>query len=137
MIENLTAVEFTPWCPWYERWAVNCRESPGVYLLAVGVGAGDEVDALDGRIIYIGQTSRELDRRWRYFGEAAEGREASHSGGRRFRHHHLSLTDLSVAAWAPGIVDKHLREAYVRYVERRLLLEWVMKHNTLPLCNGE
>jgi len=99
---------------------------------------GESVDTLDSRIVYIGETCRELDRRWRYFEQAARDGKARHSGGRTF--HSICerpVSQLLVSAWTPAVPDVILRNAYIRYVERKLILEWVKKHDERPLCNRE
>ena len=137
-IQDLPPVEFTAWCPWPARTTLGCRKQPGVYVLAFDVDEGQRADVLDSRMVYIGETCRELARRWRYFEYAARGDDAPHSGGRTFRQliEH-PVNELLVAAWAPSIEDKVLRSAYIRYVERKLLLDWVLRHGRLPLCNRE
>jgi hypothetical protein len=109
-----------------------------VYLLAFDVKDGNPVDPLDPRIIYTGETCRELAWRWRYFDYAARGKDAPHTGGRAFRRRvKRPLSDLFLAAWGAEIQDPILRSAYIRYVERKLILEWVRAHGRLPCLNQE
>ena len=137
-IQDLPPVEFNAWCPWPAREKLACRKLPGVYLLAFDVDAGEPTDVLDSRLIYIGETCRELGRRWRYFENAARGGGARHSGGRTYhRVVKRPVEELLVAAWAPSMHNEVPRDAYIRYVERKLILEWVLRHGRLPLCNRE
>jgi len=135
MALDLPPVEFSPWHAWERRDELTCRNRPGVYLLAFDVGAGEAADDLDSRIVYIGQTD-ELAKRWREFQRAALDGKSNHSGGRSFHSSvHCPVLELYVAAWAPDIESPLLRDVYILYVERKLILEWVRRHEKLPLCN--
>ncbi len=131
-------VEFSTWCPWPARGTLACRTRPGIYLLALDIAEGEPVSTLDRRIVYIGETCRELARRWRYFEYAVTTGDAPHTGGKSYRRTvKRPLSQLLVAAWAPDLEPKVLRNAYLRYVERKLILQWVSEHDALPICNAE
>lgn len=138
MAHDLPPIGFSPWHAWEQRDQLTCRRRPGVYLLAFDVAGGKAADLLDPRIIYIGETCDELAGRWRRFERAASDGKSPHSGGRRY-HGSVSrpVQQLCVAAWAPDVGDPVLRDAYIRYTERKLILDWVVKHGKLPLCNAE
>ena len=135
---RLPVVAFDKWTAWADRDQLTCNTSPGVYLLALDVGPDEKVSPIDERIIYIGQTCDSLRQRWRQFRRAASGSQGQHSGGISFRQRCSGrpLEDLCVAPWAaPPMAPDVLREAYIKLVERRLILDWVIEHGRLPLCN--
>jgi hypothetical protein len=135
---GLPPITFAVWYPWPGRDQVPCLREPGVYLLAFGVGSGELVNALDERIIYIGQTCESFRKRWGQFQRQITRGKGSHSGGVSFRARcsGRSPEELFVAPWAPRVPEKQLREAYIRYAERKLILDWVVRHGKLPLCNS-
>jgi len=134
---KLPAVTFDKWTLWADRDQLGCRKSPGVYLLAFDVHPDREVSVIDKRIVYIGQTCANLQQRWRQFQRAASGREGGHSGGESFhqRCNGRSSEELCVAPWAPSMDPGVLRDAYIKLVERQLILDWVIEHGELPRCN--
>lgn len=135
---KLPEITFDKWTPWADRDRLACRTSPGIYLLAFDVGPGEDVSIIDKRIIYIGQSCASLQQRWGQFRRAASGSQGQHSGGISFcqRCKDRSLDDLWVAPWAaPPMTPGILRDAYIKSVERRLILDWVIEHGRLPLCN--
>lgn len=134
---KLPKVTFDNWSPWADRDRLACRGSPGVYLLAFDMSPNEDVLVTDERIIYIGQTCASLQQRWRQFQRAASGAEGGHSGGESFRErcNGRSLAELYLAPWAPPMNPGALRDAYIKFVERQLILDWVIEHDRLPRCN--
>jgi hypothetical protein len=135
---KLPAAAFDKWTRWANLDQLACKAAPGVYLLALDVHPDEKVSTIDKRIVYIGQTCASLRQRWRQFQRAASGSEGEHSGGISFRKRckGRSLEDLCVAPWAaPPMAPDVLRDAYIKFVERRLILDWVIKHRELPRCN--
>ena len=117
---------------------------PGVYMIALfDSDPPESVSAADEHIIYIGETcERALRKRLQEFSRAASDGITKHSGGRRF---HREFGDeamesmsnsLFVAVLAIDQPEPH-SSAYIRYTERRMILEFVTANDRLPVCNGK
>lgn len=130
-------IEFSHWFPWKQRNNIKDSTKPGVYMLAkfVTVPSGN-ADPLDDNIIYVGETCRSLRGRWDQFDRSAFKSKRGHSGGRNYRRIYGDIGQyLYVAAMPVNIPDKTLRSSYIRFVERKLILYFVDKHNRRPKCN--
>ena len=101
-------------------------------------------DVLDERVIYIGETGGSLKSRWDKFDGSAFRDKDGHSGGKNYRDsfgddgHDLYVAATEINATT---VELDLRElvgdTYRLFVERKLLLDYVLKHGRLPKCNKE
>lgn len=131
-------VKFCDWHRWDERAAIRFKDKPGVYILALEACAGEECQLTDTRIIYIGETCAHLAQRWRHFDRAAFKGGKKHSGGLTYKATiHEPSTTLYVSACAPCIDGELENAAFIRLLERKLLLDFVKAHGTLPACNSE
>lgn len=91
---------------------------------------------LDDNIIYFGETCRRLKGRWDQFDRSAFRSKPGHSGGRNYRRLYGDVGQyLYVAAMPVIIPDKTLRSSFIRFVERNLILNYVVEHNMRPKCN--
>ncbi|MBL4698604.1 MAG: hypothetical protein JKX70_07210 [Phycisphaerales bacterium] len=131
------------WVRWFDRDGLDGIDCPGVYLIArFESGPPESVNPSDKHVVYIGETCRTLRERLRAFNRAAHDGKSKHSGGRRF--HQVfgddameSTSDmLFVAVIAVEQAEPH-SSAYIRYTERRLILEFVTANDRLPVCNGK
>lgn len=133
-------VVFSHWQPWNQRHTIPDINQPGVYLLAhfqeMPLGP---VDPQDRGIVYIGETCDSLKRRWRFFDRAAFENGENHSGGLTHRKKFGDRQDdLYVTAFpVKDIAQKEIRNAFILYVERKLLWEYVQRWDGLPMCNKE
>lgn len=134
---TLPNIEFTPWCPWKQRSKIKNSKDPGVYMLAkFTIVPTGNVNPLDKNIIYFGETCRSLKGRWDQFDRSAFQSKLGHSGGRNYRKFYGDVGQyLYVAAMPVIIPDKILRSSFIRFVERKLILNYVIKHNMRPKCN--
>jgi len=132
------------WVRWLDRDGLDGIGCPGVYLIARFSDAPPKsVDPSDGHAVYIGETcARTLKKRLHEFGRAAADGKTKHSGGRRFHQvfgedaMETTQDSLFVAVIAVEQAEPHL-SAYIRYTERRLILEFVTANHRLPVCNGK
>ena len=125
---NIHIAEWSAWAAWD-----RIPAEPGVYLIAKG-NPGD--------IIYIGKTwggdglrGRLLD-----FHRSATTGQKGHAGGVTYHTRFGSaVDDLHVALHVPVAIrrDPEILYAYVLYVERRLIWEFVERVGRLPECNSE
>lgn len=134
-LPNLT---FSNWVRWTERANLDSINEPGVYILAqfkrppVGIA-----NPQTRQIIYIGETcNNSLRGRWREFNRAAFQGKFGHSGGATYR---AQFGDdgrtLYVAALPAGRVENKLQTLFIRYVERKLILDYALKWGSAPICN--
>ena len=132
------------WARWADRNGLDGMGCPGVYLIARFYDAPpDSVNPSDEHVVYIGETcSRTLKKRLHEFGRAAIDGKTKHSGGRRFHQvfgddaMEAAQDSLFVAVIAVEQAEPH-SSAYIRYTERRLILEFVTANDRLPVCNGK
>ena len=132
------------WVRWSDRGDLDCMDSPGVYMIArFESGPPESVNPADEHVIYIGETcKRTLRKRLQEFNRAANDGVTKHSGGRRF--HQVfgdgvmdSANDSLFVAVIPVEQAEPHSSAYIRYTERRLILEFVTANDRLPVCNGK
>ena len=134
---SLPKIEFSNWHSWKQRSNITGSGKPGVYMLAklVGVPRGN-ADPLDSNIIYFGETCRSLRGRWDQFDRSAFQAKRGHSGGANYRRFYGDIGQhLFVAAMPVTIQDKTLSSSFIRFAERKLLLDFVIKHGKLLVCN--
>lgn len=134
---SLPKIEFSNWYWWKQRSNIANSGKPGLYMLAklIGVPQGN-ADPLDSNIIYFGETCRSLRGRWGQFDRSAFQSKRGHSGGMNYRKFYGDIEQhLFVAAMPFTIQDKTLSSSFIRFVERKLLLDFVVKHGRLPQCN--
>lgn len=134
---SLPKIQFSDWYPWKQRNSIKNSKEPGVYMLAklTTVPPGN-ADPLDDNIIYVGETCRSLRGRWDQFERSAFQSKPGHSGGRNYRKLYGDIGQyLYVAAMPVIIMDKTLRSSFIRFVERKLILDFVVNHKRRPECN--
>ncbi|OPX22896.1 MAG: hypothetical protein B1H03_03220 [Planctomycetales bacterium 4484_113] len=131
-------LKFSTWHRWDERTRIRWVDEPGVYLLALGVKPDEHCDPADKRIIYIGETCATLKRRLNQFNATAFRNSRGHAGGRAYREIIRKPPEkLFVAACAPQIQKNLERSAFIRFLERKLILGYVLANGRLPKCNKE
>ena len=136
---ELPSIEFTPWTPWPNREGLFCAAHSGVYALLKSetVPMPGPADSLAHEVVYIGETGGRLDYRWWAFAKSAFEAKFGHSGGWNYRDkfgdndngQRLFVAAMSIDLPAP------LGTIFRLYVERKLLLDFTMKHGRPPLCN--
>lgn len=134
----LPDIQFSSWVPWPDRTAsVEDASLPGVYLLAhLENPPGGEASPQDPGILYIGETASSLRGRWRKFERSADRGKQGHSGGHTYRDRFGEIQDeLHVAAFPVPEFDEDLQPLFIRYAERKLLLEYALQHGASPPLN--
>jgi hypothetical protein len=124
-------IHISDWLPWSDRDRLPAE--PGVYLIAKG--RPDEV-------VYIGMTcgTEGLRGRIAAFHRSATKGLPGHAGGVTYNDRFGDeVDDLFVAAHVPVTIrpDPQIIGAYVLYVERRVIWEYVERVGKLPACNVE
>jgi len=131
-------LKFSAWHRWNERARIPWANEPGVYLLVLRVKSGEQCDPTDKRIIYIGETCATFARRWRQFNRSAFEGKRGHAGGITYRKEiHKPSGKLFVAACASLIEGDLHCSSFIRFLERKLLLDFVRMNGRLPKCNKE
>jgi len=128
---------FSHWTVWNHRNEVKNSNLPGVYILArfksVPTGTANPKDI---QIVYIGQTSRTLKRRWSEFNRSSLKGNTGHAGGRMYwKKYKGRVKNLYVAALPVKELPKGTRMPYIWYIESKLIWEYVQKNGKLPSCN--
>ena len=135
---EMPPISFSEWLLWGERTKIGGADSPGVYILAkFDERPEGEADPKDGRIVYIGETcDNSLKGRWHQFDRSAFRSKDGHSGGWSYSETFKDAgEDLFVAALpVPGLPES-LRHLFIRYVERKLILEFALEHGAQPRLN--
>ncbi len=128
---------FSHWTRWTERTLLKGIHSPGVYLLAhFDVEPAGQANPRAKQIVYIGETCKNLMRRWRQFNRSAFEGKFGHSGGRTYRRVFDDQGDnLYVAAFAVEGLDEQIRSLFIRYVERKLIWDFARNWGAAPRCN--
>ncbi len=133
-------IVFSHWVRWTERTSLKDIRFPGVYLLAhfdiVPIGPADPQAE---QIIYVGETcDNSLRGRWGQFNRSAFEGKFGHSGGSTYRQTFGDQSNnLYVAAFPVKEFDDEIRPLFIRYIERKLIWEFVQKRDKAraPTCN--
>lgn len=131
-------IEFSAWYRWNERGRIENFQRPGVYMLAKFKPAPlGSANPLDENIIYFGETcNQNLKQRWNQFEDSAFEQKRGHSGGRTYGDVYGDKgSDLYVAAMPVTTANDIHRSAFIRFAERKLILDFVTKWKRLPSCN--
>ncbi|MCX6996138.1 MAG: hypothetical protein NTV49_03410 [Kiritimatiellaeota bacterium] len=144
MKEKQPKPEFSEWMRWPTHWQHSGIRNPGVYLLArFENDAPTEVDALDPRVLYVGETCNQtLETRLYQFSRSAFRRKTGHSGGWTFcdrfnRGKPADPPDWLFVSLLPVTLAEPKRSVWIRLVERQILWDFVGKRDRLPQCNGK
>jgi hypothetical protein len=129
--------EFTPWMALSDRRSIS---QPGVYIIAqlseVALGqTPSEIHAL----LYVGEAcDQTISQRLSQFCRSAFRGLRAHSGGTRFSGFYQDAyeNEYVFSYFAPERQEPAL-SAYIRFVERAVIWEYVCQHNRLPPCNGK
>jgi len=129
-------IRFSKWHKWSERKNIPERHLSGVYALANFDKTPHKVDVLDKRIIYFGETKRSFLTRWREFDYSAFQDKTGHSAGWTYKEKVKNDgNDLFVALCPIEENNPDLTTARRLFVERKLIFEFVKRHNKLPKIN--
>ena len=134
----LPNVIFSPWFHWDERSHMSNINQPGVYLLAhFETPDPGNANPQAKEIIYIGETCTRLSKRWRQFHRSAFEGKWGHSGGRSYwktfgkeDRHRLYVASLPI-----DDVAFEQRALFIRYIERKLILEYALRWGFPPILN--
>lgn len=96
-----------------------------------------KADPLEENIVYFGETCKQgLEGRWNQFDRSAFQLKRGHSGGKTYREVYGDMgLDLYVAALPVIIDNEDLKSSFIRFAERKLILDFVVKWKKLPKCN--
>jgi hypothetical protein len=135
---KMPQILFSKWFQWNDRTNIENSDSPGVYILAKfkKVPKGN-ADPKDGHIVYIGETcNNSLKGRWYQFNRSAFQSKDGHSGGWTYNDTFKDQgNDLFVAGLPVPNLPDNLRHLFIRYVERKLILEFALKYGSQPKLN--
>jgi hypothetical protein len=135
---SLPLITFTNWTRWTDRTRINGVEKPGVYVLAHFAKPPSTVELQTQEIIYIGETcGQSLRQRWGQFHRCAFEGKDGHSGGITYWRlfNGKDIERLFVTAFSVDGLNDQLCPLFIRYVERKLILEYAVKWGIAPKCN--
>lgn len=129
--------KFSDWIQWKSRKEIGL-DNPGIYILGRFDSHPAGKPLSSDSFLYIGETcGQSLKSRLTQFARSAFSGKDGHSGGLTFN----SLFQCNSApAWLYVAVlgvdlDEPSSSAYIRYVERTLIWQYVQNKNALPVCN--
>ncbi len=130
-------VQFTNWVNWKEQRSLPGLDKPGLYMMAHGELMRGAADPLDKQIVYIGETcNNTLQGRWHQFHRSAIQGKNGHTAGTIY---HETFGDdqsrLFVAAFPVEISDDTTAAFFIRYLERKLVWDYIRKWSKHPVCN--
>lgn len=135
---SLPKIVFSDWTRWADRTSLSRIDAPGVYVLAHFTKPPlGHADPTTHEVIYIGETcDNSLKGRWYKFNLSAFEGKFGHSGGATYRAvFGGDGNNLFVAAFPVAGLSDEMRPLFIRYVERKLILDFAMKWKTAPKCN--
>src|SRR5258708_21233941 len=131
-------IVFHPWVSWAQRLTIKGCNLPGVYLLAqFDQPPLDPVEHTAQEVVYIGETcNRKLTQRWYEFGRSAFEAKYGHSAGWPYCDKCYDQGEqLYVSAFPVQDLSGEAASHFIRYVERKLLWEFVCRWGHAPVCN--
>lgn len=141
-------IKFTHWKKWNEREDLFKDKRfpamyPGVYLLAHFRIVPKKVNPISKRIRYIGETCKTLRGRLNQFNRSAfEGKEG-HGGGKTYKKefknkmkNYLYFSLFPVKEYKK-YKEKEIGDSFIRYIERKLIWDYVSIWHNTPTCNKE
>ncbi len=136
-IKTISDLRFGQWTFWRDRGEIQGLRHPGIYILAIFKhGAPKVVDPLASEVVYVGETSgQDLRSRWNQFHRSAFEGKFGHSGGTNYRKMIGDGFRYLYVAGLPYDFDEPYSSTYIRYLERLVLLEFVVRHGRRPTCN--
>ena len=146
---------FSEWYSWPNRYEAPHIKLPGVYLLARFLDSppAGQADPSCSDIVVIGETRRPLWDRLRDFDKAAFGGGGPHGVGIRYRRRqylnalealYVAILPSSPLDWGYWVSKSNevkakgqLNGAWIKFIERKLLLDYAILYGKLPDCNAE
>jgi hypothetical protein len=134
---------FSKWIPVEQYGELKTGWLPGVYAIAASTAQPNKMAITDQRVVYIGETvTQTLRKRLHQFNCAIEGR-GGHGGGDKLRglgHRTVECLWFCIRSFClpHGFEDKFaaaFRSSQIRYLERRLLYEYVLARGGYPSGN--
>jgi hypothetical protein len=135
-MENILR-DFSKWTLWKQREELDLSR-PGVYILGRFEDGASGKPQMSLPLVYIGETcGQSLRSRLGQFERSAFFGKAGHSGGLTFASTYQPAPDPSwLYISVLGVfLEEPQSSAYIRYVERALLWQYVQNHQGLPACN--
>ena len=130
-------IKFSDWHFWGDKNNLNNIEYPGIYILAkFKSNISKEVDLNDKNIVYIGETCSSIKKRLRQFNRSAFKGLGGHSGGMSYRKHFNDKgNDLYVAIFPVVDLADNVKHLFIRYLERKIILDYALKNGSQPILN--
>jgi hypothetical protein len=141
---NLRELGFSKWLSLAEYTTLNTGWLPGVYVIACSSRQPREIEIIDKRVVYIGETVDQSLRQRLYQLLHSIGGKGGHSGGDtlRAKSYHRRRLWLAIRSFplSYGVDDdfaRSFRSAQIRHLERTLLYEYVQTVHAYPVGNSK
>jgi hypothetical protein len=121
---NFPEIKFSNWTKWEDKNKLKDINEIGVYLIGKFEDLPESVNLKDLNIIYIGETCNSLKARLNQFNNSGIKGKNGHSGGHSYYDKYKGETKNLYVSIFP------IKELYVRYVERKILIEFISKHGS-------
>ena len=135
----LQDINFSIWKHWGIRNSLKNINNPGVYLLAhFDRPPQGNANPLEKDIIYMGETcDQTLRERLNSFNRCGFNGKKGHSGGVSYWKKYKGKREENLYVSIFSIPSKwgNLRSLYIRYLERKLILDYALKWGIAPEIN--
>lgn len=136
---ELPSIEFSSWYKWKERIEIPNIDKWWIYIIAKfdDVPNENHANPVDKNIIYIWETCwQSLQKRLYQFDNSAFRLKDGHSGWWSYNTIYWdSWDDLYVAVYSVFDLPEHLTSLHIRYVERKIMLDYALRHNKSTKLN--
>ncbi len=135
--KDLPKIKFANWVSWNDRSTLENIKFPGIYIISkFKSNLSRKVDLKDKDIIYIGETCSSLQKRLRQFNHSAFKGARGHSGGASYRKKYNDKGEnLYVSVFPVVDISDNARHLYIRYIERKMILDYALKNGNQPILN--
>lgn len=131
-------IKFSKWIHWNQRESkIENIDYPGVYMLAKFRGAPQGLGKpTNASIIYFGESAdRNLQVRWNEFNNSAFKGKSGHGGGFNYRKEHGDTGRKLYVSAFPVILPEDLSPWFIRYLERKLIWDFIYRYGSQNLLN--
>jgi hypothetical protein len=134
---DLIKIQFSSWSIWRDKNNLENIKFPGIYIIAkFKSNLSRKVDLKDKDIIYMGETCSSLQKRLRQFNRSAFKGARGHSGGSSYRKKYNDKGEnLYISIFPVFNISDNIRLLYIRYIERKMILDYALKNSNQPILN--
>ena len=136
---NLPEIKFSSWYEWNDREHIPNMDKWWVYIIAKFdvLPDGENANYIDENIIYMWETcGQTLRKRLIQFNNSAFLSKDGHSGWWSYNSAYWDIGDNLYVAICPVFdLPEYFIPLYIRYIERKIMLDYAIKHNKATKLN--